>query len=79
MLRSGDFSMIKVWAGLEARQFITVSVEEVRSHLVLLYVTREYMANDHDRLSAVSNMTNCRQMFELTISANLVHATYAHS
>ncbi|KAL9060174.1 MAG: hypothetical protein Q9162_000788 [Coniocarpon cinnabarinum] len=29
MLQSGDFSMIKVWAGLEARKFITASVEEV--------------------------------------------------
>lgn len=29
MLRTGDFSMIKVWAGLEARQLITASVEEV--------------------------------------------------
>jgi len=31
MLRKGDFSMIKVWAGLEARKFITASVEEVSS------------------------------------------------
>ncbi|KAI9713285.1 MAG: hypothetical protein M1828_001458 [Chrysothrix sp. TS-e1954] len=29
MLREGDFSMIKVWAGLEARNLIGVSVEEV--------------------------------------------------
>lgn len=29
MLRSGDFSMIKVWAGLEARKYIRVSIEEV--------------------------------------------------
>lgn len=29
MLKSGDFSMLKVWAGLEARKLITVSVEEV--------------------------------------------------
>lgn len=26
---SGDLSMLKVWAGLEARHFITVTVEEV--------------------------------------------------
>ena len=31
MVRGGDFSMIKVWAGLEARNFINVSVEEVSS------------------------------------------------
>lgn len=29
MMRSGDFSMIKVWAGLEARKLITATVEEV--------------------------------------------------
>lgn len=29
MLRGGDFSMIKVWAGLEARKLITISVDEV--------------------------------------------------
>lgn len=29
MLRKGDFSMVKVWVGLEARKFITASVEEV--------------------------------------------------
>lgn len=29
MLRKGDFSMIKVWAGLEARKLVTASVEEV--------------------------------------------------
>ncbi|KAB8339104.1 hypothetical protein FH972_022040 [Carpinus fangiana] len=28
MLRKGDFSMIKVWAGLEARRLITATVEE---------------------------------------------------
>ena len=29
MLRSGDFSMVKVWAGLEARKFLQASVESV--------------------------------------------------
>ena len=28
-LRSGDFSMLKVWAGLEARKFLQASVESV--------------------------------------------------
>lgn len=31
MLRSGDFSMLKVWAGLEARTFLQASVESVSS------------------------------------------------
>lgn len=30
MLRSGDLSMLKVWAGLEARKFLRASVEDVR-------------------------------------------------
>ncbi len=29
MLRSGDFSMLKVWAGLEARSFLQASIESV--------------------------------------------------
>lgn len=29
MLRSGDLSMVKVWAGLEARKFFQASVESV--------------------------------------------------
>jgi len=29
MLRGGDLSMIKIWAGLEARKFLQVSIESV--------------------------------------------------
>lgn len=29
LLRSGDLSMVKVWAGLEARKFLQASVESV--------------------------------------------------
>lgn len=29
MLRTGDLSMVKVWAGLEARKFLQASVESV--------------------------------------------------
>lgn len=29
MLRAGDFSMLKVWAGLEARKFLQASIEDV--------------------------------------------------
>ncbi|RDW66497.1 hypothetical protein BP6252_10132 [Coleophoma cylindrospora] len=31
MLRSGDFSMLRVWAGLEARKFLQISVESVEA------------------------------------------------
>ena len=33
MIRGGDFSMLKVWAGLEARSFLQASVETVSSLL----------------------------------------------
>jgi aarF domain-containing kinase len=29
MLKGGDLSMVKVWAGLEARKFLQASVETV--------------------------------------------------
>lgn len=29
MLRAGDLSMVKVWAGLEARKFLQASVHSV--------------------------------------------------
>ena len=36
MLRSGDFSMLKVWVGLEARTFLQASVESVSKTLCLI-------------------------------------------
>lgn len=36
MLRSGDFSMLKVWAGLEARKFLQGSIEDVSTPFALL-------------------------------------------
>lgn len=33
MLRSGDFSMLKVWAGLEARKFLQFSIKDVSLRL----------------------------------------------
>jgi hypothetical protein len=30
MIRSGDFSMLKVWVGLEARSFLQASIDTVR-------------------------------------------------
>ena len=38
MLRQGDFSMLKVWAGLEARRFLQASIEDV-SPPFTLFVT----------------------------------------
>jgi hypothetical protein len=29
MIRGGDFSMLKVWAGLEVRSFLQASIESV--------------------------------------------------
>ena len=29
-VREGDFSMLKVWIGLEARKFLQASIEDVR-------------------------------------------------
>jgi aarF domain-containing kinase len=37
MLREGDFSMLKVWAGLEARKFLQASIEDVRFPPILLF------------------------------------------
>jgi aarF domain-containing kinase len=35
MIQGGDFSMLKVWVGLEARSFLQASMETVR---VMVYV-----------------------------------------
>jgi aarF domain-containing kinase len=32
MIRGGDFSMLKVWVGLEARSFLQASIESVSIH-----------------------------------------------
>ena len=34
MIRGGDFSMLKVWAGLEARSFLQASIESVSFYKV---------------------------------------------
>jgi aarF domain-containing kinase len=38
MIRGGDFSMLKVWVGLEARSFLQASIETV-SVVELNYLT----------------------------------------
>ena len=35
MLRGGDFSMLKVWVGLEARSFLQASIETVKTPVYL--------------------------------------------
>jgi aarF domain-containing kinase len=40
MLREGDFSMLKVWAGLEARKFLQASIEDVSACPSLLLQNR---------------------------------------
>lgn len=37
MIRGGDFSMLKVWVGLEARSFLQASIETVS------FLTRCYL------------------------------------
>jgi aarF domain-containing kinase len=37
MLRQGDFSMLKVWAGLEARKFLQASIEDVSPLSFILF------------------------------------------
>ena len=34
--REGDFAMLKVWVGLEARKFLQASIQDVRPLLYLL-------------------------------------------
>ncbi|KAF2204977.1 ABC1-domain-containing protein [Delitschia confertaspora ATCC 74209] len=42
MIRGGDFSMLKVWAGLEARNFLKISIDSVSDFLDAL----TYTSND---------------------------------
>jgi aarF domain-containing kinase len=36
MIRGGDFSMLRVWVGLEARSFLQASVESVSERFMKL-------------------------------------------
>lgn len=67
MLRKGDFSMIKVWAGLEARRFITATVEEVSSFLDTPNLSHlppvPRLTLLICRLSGVSSMINYHPMY----------------
>lgn len=37
MIRGGDFSMLKVWVGLEARSFLQASIDSVSEKRVVEY------------------------------------------
>jgi aarF domain-containing kinase len=37
MVRSGDFSMLRVWVGLEARSFLQASVDTVSNHIMAAF------------------------------------------
>jgi aarF domain-containing kinase len=43
MLRQGDFSMLKVWAGLEARKFLQASIEDVSATSPELKYNADYL------------------------------------
>jgi hypothetical protein len=62
MIRGGDFSMLKVWAGLEARSFLQASIESVRISLAVIYYSPK--TNLFSRSKCASNMIYCRQMFD---------------
>lgn len=57
MLRQGDFSMLKVWAGLEARKFLQASIEDVST-----FLNGDLGVANVIRLNDVSNMISCHQM-----------------
>jgi hypothetical protein len=61
MIRSGDFSMLKVWLGLELRGLFQASVELVRSFMTLPTLTLSLTHNL--RLRTWSNPISYRQMF----------------
>lgn len=63
MIRGGDFSMLKVWVGLEARSFLQASIETVsQQHKDLVQVPNGYRLND------VSSTINCRRTYEGVLS-----------
>jgi hypothetical protein len=59
MIRGGDFSMLKVWVGLEARSFLQASIETVSTFMLHVYVE----ANS-TRLNDASSMISSRRTYE---------------
>ena len=59
MLREGDFSMLKVWAGLEARKFLQASIEDVSYFLI----PSSKQGAKWIRLNDVLNMTSYHRIY----------------
>jgi len=59
MIRGGDFSMLKVWVGLEARSFLQASIETVSFLTVVIFVNAKSQLN-HVRLNDASSQINSR-------------------
>jgi hypothetical protein len=63
VLRGGvDFSMLKVWAGLEARSWLQASIEDVSDVVIAMKVT-----NSWPRWNDVSNTTSSPPMYDTRI------------
>lgn len=62
MIRGGDFSMLKVWVGLEARSFLQASIDTVCLR-VLMFIA----LLTSSRLNAVSDTTSCHRTSERTL------------
>lgn len=65
MAKRGDFSMVLVWAGLEARRFMQASIEDVRSAPLLCFFPSLVRVLTSCRLSAVSNTISSPLMSKL--------------
>ena len=70
MIRGGDFSMLKVWVGLEARSFLQASIDSVST----AHSDLEFFA-DNIRWNDVSSMISYRPTYSLELrngtSANI--------
>jgi hypothetical protein len=63
MLRGGiDFSMLKVWAGLEARSWLQASIEDVS---LLLCTLRVYCLHSFARLNDVLSTISFLQTYDI--------------
>jgi hypothetical protein len=66
MIRSGDFSMLKVWVGLEARSFLQASIDTVR---IMVRVLKTPLTSN--RWNVVSSMTSSHQIYNLITADGL--------
>lgn len=61
MAKHGDYSMLVVWMGLEARRFMQASIEDVSPRSPLYHVHQD---TNTPRSNAASNTTNFHQMYK---------------